>query len=92
MSHVRDAGCGSCMGTRVLAHAAHGCVQVILLLLRCELMDAFIIVHGNDIIILGDGDAHIKADHVMSSQYTIKCSFILGTGLGDVEELRTLHQ
>ena len=53
-------------------------------LLHSEKMDAFMMVHGDDFLTLGDDEALSEVEHVMSSHYTIKVRAILGAGRDDV--------
>ena len=59
---------------------------------RCEKMDAYMVVHGDDFVTLGDDDALGEVEHVMSSHYTIKSSGDLGAGRDDAEEMRVLNR
>ena len=46
-------------------------------LLHCKKLDAFMVVHGDDFITLGDSEALSEVERVMSSQYTIKVRAVL---------------
>ena len=61
-------------------------------LLKCEKLDAFMMVHGDDFITLGDDEALSEVEHVMSSHYTIKVRAVLGAGRDDAKEVRILNR
>ena len=61
-------------------------------LLDSEKMDAFMMVHGDDYITLGDDEALSEVEHVMSSHYTIKVRAILGAGRDVAKEVRILNR
>ena len=49
-------------------------------LLHCEKMDAFMMVHGNVFVTLGDDEALSEVEQLMSSHDTIWVRAILGAG------------
>ena len=61
-------------------------------LLHSEKMDAFMMVHGDDFIALGDDEALSEVEHMMSSHYTTKARAILGAGRDDAKEVRILNR
>ena len=61
-------------------------------LLHCETLDASMVVHGDDIITLGDSEALSEVEHAMSDHYTIKVRAILGAGRDDAKEVRILNR
>ena len=62
------------------------------MMLRCEKMDASIVVHGDNFISVGDDDALGEVEHVMSSHYTINVRAILGARRDDDKEVRILNR
>ena len=54
-------------------------------------VDASIVVHGDDVITMGD-DALGEVEHAMSSHYTIKVRAILGAGRDGAKEVRILNR
>ena len=63
-----------------------------LALLRCEKLDASMVVHGDDFITLGDDEVLSEVEHVMSSHYTMKVRAIFGAGRDDAKEVRILNR
>ena len=61
-------------------------------LLHSEKLDAFMMVHGDDFITLGDDESLSKVEHVMSSHYTIKVRAVVGAGRDDAKEVRNLNR
>ena len=59
-------------------------------LLHCEILDASMVVHGDDFITLGDNEALSEVERAMSDHYTIKVRAILGAGCDDAKEVRIL--
>ena len=61
-------------------------------LLHCEKLDASMVVHGDDIITLGDSEALSEVERAMSHHYTIKVRAVLGAGRDDAKEVRILNR
>ena len=61
-------------------------------LLKCEKVDAFMMVHGDDFITLGDDEALSEVERVMSSHYTMTVRAVLGAGRDDAKEVRILNR
>ena len=61
-------------------------------LLHSEKLDAFMVVHGDDFVTLGDDEASSEVERVMSSHYTIKVLAVLGAGRDDAKEVRILNR
>ena len=59
-------------------------------LLKCEKVDASMVVHGDDFITLGDDEALCEVEHVMSSHYTMRA--LLGVSRDDAKEVRILNR
>ena len=59
---------------------------------HCEKRDAFMMVHGDDFITLGDSEALSEVERAMSDHYTIKVRAILGAGRDDAKEVRILNR
>ena len=57
-----------------------------------EILDAFMVVHGDDFITLGDSEALSEVERAMSDHYTIKVRAILGAGCDDAKEVRILNR
>ena len=60
--------------------------------LKFEKLDAFMMVHGDDLKTPGDDQATSEVERVMSSHYTIKVRTVLGAGRDDAKEVRILNR
>ena len=60
--------------------------------LHCEKLDASMVVHGDDFIILGDSEALSEVERAMSYHYTIKVRAVLGAERDDAKEARILNR
>ena len=56
-------------------------------MLRCEKLDASLVVHGDDFIILGDSEALSEVERAMSDHYSA-----LGAERDDAKEVRILNR
>ena len=60
--------------------------------LHSEKLDAFMVVHGDDLKTLGNDEALSEVERVMSSHCAIKVRAVLGAGRDDAKEVRILDR